>query len=441
MLRSLTVYGLAVLAVAILLIGLIVVVVIGSIRYGGPEGLVRRISAEVAVLRPHPQFVPTPLPTPADWVTNTLPAGITTEPTTPKPTEAIATSPTATPSPQSVAIATIVPTPTVPPTPAHRPAASSVRLTGFTHAWQQWNNCAPATLSMCLSQFGDAPTQEDLAAVLKGNPDDKNVSPEEIAYYVTSQGLNAIARVNGDMDRLRLFLSNGIPVMVESWLEEEPNDGMGHYRLVTGYDDATQQMILFDSYVSKGVRSDRPYEGISISYDEMLALWTVFNRAYIVIYPDGAKAVVSSILDGDNDDGVMWQRALQQARAEVAARPDDPFAWFNLGTDLVTLGRYGEAVEAYAKARTIGLPWRMLWYQFGPFRAYYETGLYEELIALADATIRTRGYVEEVYYWKGRGLASTGNLAGAREAWQQALELNPRYAEAARALSQIAEAR
>ena len=85
MLRSLTVYGLAVLAVVILLIGLIVVVIIGSVRYGGPDGLVRRISAEVAELRPHPQFVPTPLPTPTDWVTNTLPAEITTEPTTPKP--------------------------------------------------------------------------------------------------------------------------------------------------------------------------------------------------------------------------------------------------------------------------------------------------------------------------------------------------------------------
>ena len=49
-----------------------------------------------------------------------------------------------------------------------------------------------------------------------------------------------------------------------------------------------------------------------------------------------------------------------------------------------------EAAAAFDQARQIGLPWRMLWYQFGPFEAYYETGRYDEVIALADATLQTR---------------------------------------------------
>jgi len=441
--RGLTVYGLAAVAVTALALGLIALMVVGSIRYGGLADFFWRVRAEIAALRPHPQFAPTPLPTPTGWVEASLATPKTEDtpevlfPATRQPASPAQPMATATRATPMTTTATSTPS----PTPLHRPVAAAVRLTGFTHIWQKWNNCAPATLAMCLSQFGDAPGQDELAAALKGNPDDKNVSPEEIVAYATGRGWQATARVNGDLDRLRLLLSNGIPVIIESWLEETPNDGMGHYRLLTGYDDAARQVIVFDSYVSRGVRADRPYEGIAIPYDELLALWTVFNRTYIVVYTSEAHPVVMGILSEDADDRAMWHRALRQAQAEVAERPADPFAWFNLGTDLVTLGRYREAVQAYARARTIGLPWRMLWYQFGPFRAYYETGLYDELIALAEATIRTRGYVEEIYYWKGLGLAAKGNIQAARAAWQQALDLNPRYADAALALSQHAEVR
>ena len=53
----------------------------------------------------------------------------------------------------------------------------------------------------------------------------------------------------------------------------------------------------------------------------------------------------------------------------------------------------------------------MLWYQFGPFRAYFEAGRTDELIALTDATIATVGNIEETYYWKGKGLQ-------AKETWK-----------------------
>jgi tetratricopeptide (TPR) repeat protein len=290
---------------------------------------------------------------------------------------------------------------------------------------------------MYLSYFGSTLDQAKLAAVLKPNWDDKNVNPEEMAAFARSQGLYALVRVNGDFDRLRLLLSNGVPVMIETWLEPRPGDGMGHYRLLTGYDDASQQWITFDSYVSTGVDPKQPYRGIRLSYSELDRLWAVFNRTYILLYNDDLASVVLSILGEDADDKTMWQRALLRAQAEVQQRPKDPFAWFNLGTDLIALGQFEQAAAAYDRARVIGLPWRMLWYQVGPFRAYYETGRYTELLALADATIATGGNIEETYYWRGLGLAAQGDVSGARQAWQRAVELNPNYAEAAAALAAI----
>jgi tetratricopeptide (TPR) repeat protein len=479
------------LIILVLVIICMLLLTAGSIRYGGPGGLLLRVRAEIAARRPHPEFVPTPLPTATGvLVSAAIGGGIGPEGTSPleaarpiaegiaspTPTRTPTTSPTPSSVPAHLSQLPVTratarpdphdslswtgrdrlpltsssprpaqpdgdsPQPPVTPTPAHLPTASSVDLTGFNHIWQKWNNCGPATLAMDLSYFGLLLDQKDVAAVLKPNRDDKNVSPEEMAEYARSQGFKALVRANGDFDRLRLLLSNGVPVLVETWLEQEPGNGMGHYRLLTGYDDASQQWTVFDSYVSVGVAADQPYRGIHLSYEEMGRLWAVFNRTYVLIYSDEMAPLVLSILGEDVDDSIMWQRALRQAQVEVEQRPDDPFAWFNLGTDLTALGQFEQAGLAYDRARVIGLPWRMLWYQFGPFRAYYESARYEELIALADATIATAGDIEEAYYWKGLGLAARGDTAGARQAWQQALELNSNYAEAASALSAIGAA-
>jgi predicted negative regulator of RcsB-dependent stress response len=43
--------------------------------------------------------------------------------------------------------------------------------------------------------------------------------------------------------------------------------------------------------------------------------------------------------------------------------------------------------------------------------------------------------IEEIHYWRGRALAAKGDVAGAQQAWQQALALNPNFAPAQRALA------
>lgn len=390
---------------------------VGSMRYGSLEGLYLRLEAEVktqlAARRPRPEFAPTPLPMATvnvDAFANQL---------LPTPTAALLT-----------------PTPFSTPTPAYEPARPAVMLTGFTHMWQTWNNCGPATLATNLSFYGLSLPQTQVASVLKPNRDDKNVNPSEMVAYARAQGFQARAFVNGDSERLRLLLSNDLPVLIETWLEERPNDGLGHYRLLVGYDDASREWIVSDSFISKGVDPNGPYRGIRAPYDLADPLWAVFNRAYIVVYPEMLAPLVQGIIGPEMSEAAMWQNALQRFQAEIQARPDDPFVWFNLGTTLAAMGHYDQAATAYDQARAIGLPWRMLWYQFGPFQAYYETGRYQELISLAEATIAAGGEVEEIYLWKGKALAALNDLAGARQAWQRALELNPTYGEAQAALAQ-----
>jgi len=411
--------------------------VAGSVRYGDPEALMMRVRAEFMPLKSMdlPPLVPTPLPTPTPIPTATVLAQ-TSPPTQPPP------SPTPTPRFSNKASATPAAptaTPTLTPTalPFHLPIEKQTELAGLAHYWQTWNNCGPATLAMQLSYFGSEMNQEAVRKVLRPNREDKNVNPSEMADFARSQGYNALVQVNGDPDRLKEFLSNGIPVLIETWLVPEPDDGMGHYRLLTGYDDVSQTWIAYDSYISTGVDPNQPYQGIRLPYAETEKYWPVFNRTHVLIYPDEQAELVESILGKDADTAAMWQRALADAEASVSENPGDAFAWFNLGSDLTALNRFEEATQAYDQARVLGLPWRMLWYQFGPFHAYYEVGRYDEVLALANATLATTTNVEELYYWKGLVLQAINDAPAARQALERALQLNPNYEEAATALASI----
>lgn len=430
---------------AVLFVGGLFLVVAGSVRYGGLDNLL--VVVRVRVLRSqssHPAFVPTPIAR-----DNADIAMLPTDTSTPTSTS----TPTVTPSPEAGAIetedvhdnipsktptSTLTATPTPTSTPTPQPTAPFVELTGCTHMWQTLNNCGPATLAMALSCFGLELDQADIASEVRPNPRTKHTSVEEMATFTREQGFEVLLRFNGDAHRLRLLLNNDLPIMVANWIEDE-DDELGHYRLLTGYDHEAQEWIVYDSYISTGVDPDGPYRGIRLTYEEMDQAWMVRNRLHLIIYPPEKEPVVRSILGPDYDEEVMWQRTLQASQEAVEERPEDPFAWFNLGTSLVAVEEFEQAARAYDEARMIGLPWRMLWYQFGPFEAYYHAGQYEELISLARANLDATEDVAEIHYWLGMGLLETGDVESAREAFHRALKQRPNYAAAAEALAAIKE--
>jgi tetratricopeptide (TPR) repeat protein len=149
------------------------------------------------------------------------------------------------------------------------------------------------------------------------------------------------------------------------------------------------------------------------------------------------EETVASIIGDEMDDMVLWQNALETVQNETATDEGNAFLWFNLGTIYNSLGQYEEAATAFDQARSIGLPWRMLWYQFGPYEAYYKTGRYEEVLLLTDVTLKDRPYFEESYYYKGLALAALGDKEAARENLEKAVEFNPNFTLAAEALATL----
>ncbi len=326
---------------------------------------------------------------------------------------------------------TVTPTPTIEPTPL----PASIQLRGVRHEYQKWNNCGPATLSMALSFWGWQGDQRDTAAYLKPNPRDKNVMPYEMAGYVEDEtDLSVIVRVGGDLDLIKRFVAAGIPVVVEKGFEGAGFDGwMGHYEVITGYDDARQRFTAQDSYIMP----DLP-----VSYADLLAYWRAFNYLYLVVYPADRQAEVMSLLGSHADEAANNQAAAQRSSDEVFASSgrDQFFAWFNRGTNLVRLQDYAGAAQAFDEAYALDAelaisdpehrPWRMLWYQTGPYFAYFFTGRYGDVINLATQTLvnASEPTLEESWYWRARARAAIGDSAGAVEDLRMSLGYHEGFA-------------
>ena len=316
-----------------------------------------------------------------------------------------------------------------------QPLPASFTLAGqIRHQWQTWNNCGPATITMATSYFGRPETQVQAAPVLKPNPNDKNVTVDEMAVYVRSLGLRADNLYLGDLDKLKRLVVNGVPVVISMWYTPSPNDGLGHYRLLTGYDDAAQQLIFHDSFQAPGVN-------VRIGYAAFDNDWRVYQRAYMPVYSPEKADVVAAIVGQDMDEAYVKQRALVVAQEELAGKPNDAFAWFNMGTALTRVGRTAEAVQAFDRARALLLPWRLLWYQFAPFEAYLAEGRWADVLALTDANLAQAPDLEESLYFRGRALEGQGQTARARAAYEAAARANPNFAPAQHALGASAAAR
>ncbi len=102
----------------------------------------------------------------------------------------------------------------------------------------------------------------------------------------------------------------------------------------------------------------------------------------MVIYPPDKEAEVMQILGPQADETANYNYAALKASNEVMGLSgrDKFFALYNRGTNLVELQDYGGAALMYDEAFNLypdipeaDRPYRALWYQTGPYKAYYYT--------------------------------------------------------------------
>lgn len=312
-------------------------------------------------------------------------------------------------------------------------ADSSNVLTGFSLVWQQYNRCATAALTIQLSYFDWDGRYDQVIAALNPHEEDVSVRMDEMAAFAEAQGLGAVVRTGGTLDTVRALIDAGFPLLVENVHYEGPNDWMSHNWVIVGYDDDAGAVLAFDPRLGAGP----DLTGRPVLYDEFDTHWQPFNRNYLVLYHPDDEAALMAALGDDGDITANAERTLAQAEAEFDADNTDAFALFNMASALVDLGDYEQAAALYDDALSRELPWRMLWYQFGPFEAYLQTGRYDDVIALAQGVNATTPGVEEMYYYTGRAYAGLGDTARAADFFEVALFRNRHYTAAETALAEL----
>jgi len=315
---------------------------------------------------------------------------------------------------------------------------SSYQIRGFRYEAQGWNNCGPATLTMALSYFGYENNQQPAALWLKPNTEDKNVSPWQMVDFVNTQlpdlPVQAIARSGGNLQLLKELIASDFPVIIEEGYDPEPDrlGWMGHYLLLHSYDDTQATFITHDSYSGPN---------LLYSYEHIEKFWQHFNYNYIVLYQPNQWEILQEIL-GDNINPYQNSvTALEIARSEAIDNPQDAFAWFNIGTNYTTMSMFEEASTAFDQARRIGIPWRMLWYQFSIYEAYNAVNRYEDTIELARAVLNDGGgqYVEETYYYAGVAREGLGEVNRALDNYNAAVTFNPNFYPAREARDRLTD--
>jgi hypothetical protein len=344
------------------------------------------------------------------------------------------------PAPTHTATSAATPTPAeatpLPSTPTSTPLPSSARLEGVTYQTQHgfYNYCAPANLYMGLRFWNWQGDVNELGPMLKPFAKDKNVMPYEMVDYVnTYTNLKAIERVGGDLDLLKRMIAAGYPVLIEKGFRTRDIHGqiswMGHYNFVTGYDDDRQIFIVQDSYIK---------ENNEVDYALLSEEWLSFNYTYILIYPPEDEDKILALLGPDADEIANIQSALEKASTEIyqTEGTNQFFAWYNYGTNLVSLQDFGGAAQAFDNAFAIYnslpddlslRPYRILWYETGPYFAYYYTGRYSDVVQLATnnsiAQVKDdEPALEESFYWRAMARAALGETGGAVEDVQACLQ-------------------
>lgn len=342
--------------------------------------------------------------------------------------------------------------PTPRPALTPTPVPQEVTLPGVKYVDQRerWNYCAPANLTMALTYWGWQGTRDDVARVVKpGENDasksfidrgrtDRNVMPYELEAFVNENTeYRALYRHGGTIDLMKALVAAGFPPVAEKGYYEPDYRGkvgwLGHYQFITGYDETKQELIVQDTF------NDGP--NFHIPYETFLQGWRSFNFLFLVVYPADREAELLDVLGPYADATWASGQALQRANADIQALQgiDQFFAWFAKGTSHVALLQYVDAATAYDQAfavyNTLGSdsnerPYRMMWYQTGPYWAYFYSGRYYDVVSLADTTLNNTGStptLEESLYWRGLAKYALGDTLGGIEDVRRSVYYNMNF--------------
>jgi tetratricopeptide (TPR) repeat protein len=260
----------------------------------------------------------------------------------------------------------------------------------------------------------------------KGDNDDKTVFYEEFVTMIEKFGLKSLVRPAGSLDLLKLFVANGVPVVVKTRLK--PKEDSAHYRIIRGFEENAKILIVDDSYFGGNRR---------IPYFELMEMWQPFGYHYLPVYPEEKEPIVKAILGQNLDEKFAWGQARDRALEESQLDPESVHPIFNLSVAYYHLGDYQRSVAEFEKIES-RLTKRALWYQIEPILAYRQLKNHDRVFALSDRLFENGNRAfSELYQLRGEIYLAKGDKEAARREFELALKYHKGFKPAEEALLRL----
>ncbi len=200
---------------------------------------------------------------------------------------------------------------------------ASFQISGIVRIKQLTNYCGPATLASVLCFYGEKTTQEEIGAKVY-NAVDMSTNGADLLVYARDKGYAAYSW-NTSVEDVKKKLAKGFPVIVLQ--QNSIVDISGHFRILTGFNDATRKFSVVDPY----------YDNIKeLSYSECDLLWRRMGYWALIVLPV-EKDIFKSELDDSNPVVHMdlssaylknkdYERAASEAKIALRLQPNNPYA-------------------------------------------------------------------------------------------------------------------
>ena len=207
-------------------------------------------------------------------------------------------------------------------------APKSYRIEGVSRVKQLKNYCGPAVIAAVLQHFGREMSQEEAGKAVY-DASSRATSGADMVLFGRENGFAAYSW-NSSVDDVKSKLAAGLPVIVLQ--QNSLIDTSGHYRVLTGYDDASSKFYVMDPY----------YDDITeLGYSKCERLWSTTGHWALVYVPPTRDTFKEEL--GTRNPVVhmdlsyaMYKRkeydeALHEANAALALEPGNSYAQSILG--------------------------------------------------------------------------------------------------------------
>ncbi|MEQ8188046.1 MAG: papain-like cysteine protease family protein [Candidatus Eremiobacterota bacterium] len=144
--------------------------------------------------------------------------------------------------------------------------------------------CGEASLYMIIHYWNEKSnvTQEELVQELF-SPIFDSTFPSAIEHYLTSKGFTIVTDRSGNMETIKQYICQDIPVLVVNSMTSMNN--AGHFRLVIGYDDDQEEITCHDPALGNNY---------IMTYKEFSGAWDFYHYWMMASYPSDYKEKISS---------------------------------------------------------------------------------------------------------------------------------------------------